>query len=267
MKNLIKLTMVFFLVVPAFAHPTYTGYSGAPGCRGTCTSSCHAEHDFSPSITVTGFPESYVPGQQYVIAVGHSSGTTIRNFNSSIRIGTGNANAGTITAGTRTSVYSANGESNGVHFSSPIQSSGTFNWTAPIAGTGDVRLYWAGLQGSYTNGADTHMVIISHEAITGIEDSPNLPNGLALNQNYPNPFNGETNIEFSIDKPGKVDFYITNIMGQMVYVWNQYVSNPGMVSLHWNGKDANGKELPSGVYLYQLVTSDRKLSRKMVMMK
>jgi hypothetical protein len=261
------IMIVVFSAGQAAAHANYTGYSGAPGARGTCTSSCHSENSFNPTITVTGFPTFYVPGQQYTIAVAHNGGGTISQFNCSIRIGTGSSNAGVLSAGTSTSIYNASGETNGVHFSSSSRNSGTFNWTAPAAGTGTVRFYWSGLQGSFSNGADTQIVLIGSENQTSIDDPPSMPSLMTLSQNYPNPFNGETIIEFTTAEPGLVDLEISNILGQKVFGWSDYISNPGKNVIHWNGKNNQGDEVPSGVYFYRLHTSQADLARRMIFLK
>jgi hypothetical protein len=169
-KKLLQLSLVcaiFLFVAAADAHITYTGYSGAPGSRGQCAYDCHPQYDFTPTITVTGFPSAYTPGQQYTIAIAHSGGSSIANFNASVRLGTGSTVGGTIAAGTGTSTYNITQETNGVHFTSGSQNSGTFLWTAPASGTGEVRLYWAALQGNITTGADTQIVLISQEGAGG----------------------------------------------------------------------------------------------------
>ena len=162
-RKLVVAVLLLLFASVAQAHLTYIGYSGAPGSRGQCAYQCHAQHDFAPTITVTGFPATYTPGQQYTIAIAHSGGSAIAQFNSSVRVGTSSTNAGILAAGTGTSTYTHTQETNGIHFSSTNQNSGTFLWTAPIAGTGDVRLYWAGLQGNLTTGSDTLVVLVSHE--------------------------------------------------------------------------------------------------------
>jgi hypothetical protein len=107
---------------------------------------------------VSGFPTSYTPNQTYLISISHGAGDPIVNFNASCRVGTGTTNAGTISAGTGTSVYNVAGETNGVHFTTSFnQNAGTFNWTAPAAGTGPVRLYLGGLQFDY-DGPNTTIV-------------------------------------------------------------------------------------------------------------
>lgn len=155
---LIMATILIFSL--AWSFPSLTGYSGAPDSKGNCASSCHGSS--GGTITVSGFPSEYEPEQAYAITVAHDGGLPIANFNGSCRIGDGSANAGTITAGTNTATYNTSGETNGVHFTAENQASGTFNWTAPAAGTGSVTLYISGLQGDY-GGANTEMVLTAAE--------------------------------------------------------------------------------------------------------
>jgi hypothetical protein len=143
------------------AHTTYTGYSSAPGSKGTCASTCHGSS--GGTIEVSGFPSEYTPGQAYAVVVAHSGGSAIKQFNGSCRVGTGSSNAGTIGAGTNTSTYNTTGETNGVHLSSIDLDNAEFVWTAPSAGTGEVRLYVAGHQGT-AGGANTRIVMVAQEA-------------------------------------------------------------------------------------------------------
>ncbi|MCP4568163.1 MAG: hypothetical protein GY841_11350 [FCB group bacterium] len=160
--------MILVLVSLAFAHSSLEGYSGAPGTNGTCAANCHG----SPggTIQVTGFPAEYEPGQTYTINITHDGGDLIRQFNASCRVGAGSENAGMIAAGTNTETYNNLKESNGVHFSSDNHSLGSFDWTAPALGTGEVRLYLAGLQGGY-NGLNSAMILTSAEQAQACGDT------------------------------------------------------------------------------------------------
>lgn len=149
----------------AFGHANYTGYSGAPGSNGLCASSCHGTT--GGTIQITGFPAEYVPDQVYTLTVSHSGGTSIRQFNGSCRIGTGSANAGVISSGTNTITYNVSGETNGIHFTTTNLETATFDWTAPGAGTGEVRLYIAGLQGS-SGGQNSNFVLTANEQVTSV---------------------------------------------------------------------------------------------------
>ena len=163
MNKSIIVCGILGLAVAISARTSYTGYSGAPNSKGTCATDCHGGS--GGTIKATGFPASYVPGQKYSITVSHDGGSKIAQFNASTRIGSGSKNAGTLAAGASTSVYNTSGETNGVHFSSTSQDNGTFNWTAPSEGTGSVKLYLAGLQGS-KSGQNTSLELTSQEATT-----------------------------------------------------------------------------------------------------
>ncbi len=94
-----------------------------------------------------------------------------------------------------------------------------------------------------------------------------MPTSYALHQNYPNPFNPETSISFDMPKPGRVQLTIYSILGRVV---NRLVDREfpaGTHSVVWNGKDATGRAVASGVYLYRLETGTESLSRKMMLLK
>jgi hypothetical protein len=254
------------MAIQAGGYPNYTGYSGAPG-RQACSISCHHQHSYSPTVILSGFPESYTPDRQYTIAVSHNGGGSFSNYNCSVRIGAGSSNAGVLASGIATTVYSVSGETNGIHASVSGTNSSSFLWTAPEAGTGEVRLYWAGLQGGLSNGADTQIVLVSTENTTGMGDYVDLPKAVMLRQNYPNPFNSETNVSFSLDQPDIVELIICNILGQTTYDKNLKIHHPGIYSIIWDGRDRFGVELPSGVYLYSLRTSNAYLTRRMILLR
>jgi len=98
---------------------------------------------------------------------------------------------------------------------------------------------------------------------TGVDDDPTtLPATAHLAQNYPNPFNQTTVIEFSLPRHTYVELSVYNILGQRVAV---LVDGPMSLGRHTVPFD--GSHLASGVYLYRLKTSDRTMTRKMVLMK
>ena len=256
-----------FLLNAALARNHYTGYSGAPGSNGTCTNSCHGQYSFPPSINVTGFPGQYTPGEQYMISVSHDSGAVINQFNASVRTGTGSEIAGFLTAATNTDIYNTPNETDGVHWTEANIDSGTFLWTAPDPGVGEVRLYWAGLQGSRAYGTDVQIVEIASDITADVQFTPGAPVKFFLDQNYPNPFNDRTVVEFGIDLAGPVEFVITNVLGQAVYLWESDHADPGTVIIHWDGFDLNRRELPSGVYFYRLKSQDKRITKKMMILR
>ncbi|MBK6910213.1 MAG: T9SS type A sorting domain-containing protein [bacterium] len=151
------------LINSSFASPGNRGYSGAPGALGRCASSCHGAG--TGTVQVTGFPTNYVPDSTYLITIQAVTGFPIKNFNASVRIGTGTNRAGTITAGQGTSTYNVAQETNGVHLSTLDLQTATFNWQAPAVGAGTVRLYVAAHQGARNTGPNTNITLVANEAV------------------------------------------------------------------------------------------------------
>lgn len=98
-----------------------------------------------------------------------------------------------------------------------------------------------------------------------------LPRTYSLAQNDPNPFNPSTTINYSIPEyaaPANVNLVVFNIRGQkVVSLVNNEVKGSGEYSVVWDGTDAQGERVPSGVYFYQLNCADFVATRKMVILK
>lgn len=102
-----------------------------------------------------------------------------------------------------------------------------------------------------------------------VGNDPNLiPLKTELTGNYPNPFNPTTDIKFAIKDAGKVTIDIYNIKGAKVTTLVNEEMEPGYYTARWNGKDANSKNVSSGVYFYKMKAGGRYTStRKMIMLK
>jgi len=60
---------------------------------------------------------------------------------------------------------------------------------------------------------------------------------------------------------------IYNIRGQLVKTLLDEEKQPGDYSVIWDGKNDNGEEVASGVYFYQLVTENNRVTKKMVLLR
>jgi hypothetical protein len=94
-----------------------------------------------------------------------------------------------------------------------------------------------------------------------------LPRDYALDQNYPNPFNASTVIKFNTKHDGHVRIDVYNIIGQKVRTLVDEFRHYGPQAADWDGTDAVGKAVPTGLYFYRLVTSDFTDVKKMVLLK
>jgi len=88
------------------------------------------------------------------------------------------------------------------------------------------------------------------------------PGSIELRQNYPNPFNPSTNITFYLPEDRTVRVGIYNIVGQQVALLVEDNLQAGEHSVTW---DASNN--PSGIYIVQLETGNRILTRKITLIK
>ncbi len=93
------------------------------------------------------------------------------------------------------------------------------------------------------------------------------PGASFLNQNFPNPYNSETTIRFDLARPEEINLTVYNLAGQKVITLAQGIRQTGTHTLRWDGRDGVGRELASGVYLYQMRTGDIVRTRRMLLLK
>ena len=95
-----------------------------------------------------------------------------------------------------------------------------------------------------------------------------LPETFELSQNFPNPFNPSTDIQFTVGKDALISLNIFDIQGRLVssLVDNSFYSS-GSYKITWDGNNQHGTQVPSGMYMYKLVSEHQTVSRKMVLMK
>ncbi|HNI10155.1 MAG TPA: T9SS type A sorting domain-containing protein [bacterium] len=94
-----------------------------------------------------------------------------------------------------------------------------------------------------------------------------LPSEITLAQNYPNPFNPTTTIEFGLPEASHVKLVVYNILGQRVAELFNGQRNEGYHKFVWNGRNAQGATVASGVYLYRLETNKGNVTKKMMFIK
>ncbi|RMH15409.1 MAG: hypothetical protein D6701_10085 [Gemmatimonadetes bacterium] len=112
--------------------------------------------------------------------------------------------------------------------------------------------------------------------------------GFSLGQNYPNPFNPETRIPFELGpqlfvdgRPAVVSIRIYNALLQYVAaptalghpagdgtrVIELEYTQPGRYEAYWDGRDARGRTVASGVYLLRMTVNGRSVLKKIIVSK
>ncbi|MBU4446921.1 hypothetical protein KJ656_17870 [bacterium] len=90
---------------------------------------------------------------------------------------------------------------------------------------------------------------------THIEGEGELPQIFELFQNFPNPFNLQTVISYEVpvfSDLRSITLKIYNLLGQEIRTLVNEPQPAGKYGVTWEGRDNDGREVTSGIYLYQL---------------
>ena len=118
-----------------------------------------------------------------------------------------------------------------------------------------------------TDPAFQHGILMLEQLLTAL-----TPKKTALLPNYPNPFNPETWIPYRLAKPADTSISIYSVNGHLVRTLALGHQSVGIYesrsrAAYWDGKNALGESVASGVYFYVLTTGDFTATRKMLILK
>ena len=96
-----------------------------------------------------------------------------------------------------------------------------------------------------------------------------LPRRSFLGQSYPNPFNASVAIKYGVpvENPERVELAVFNVVGEKVRILAGDALQDGEHRATWDGRDEQGREVASGVYLYRLRTAEMTRTRRMVLVR
>jgi len=94
-----------------------------------------------------------------------------------------------------------------------------------------------------------------------------LPTAYGLAQSRPNPLTNRALIGYALPKDSKVALRVYNVSGQMVRELVNSEEKAGWKEAAWDGRDAKGHVLSSGVYFYRLEASGYTATRKLVVVR
>ena len=103
-------------------------------------------------------------------------------------------------------------------------------------------------------------------------DGIGKPNQNLLLQNYPNPFNPETWIPYQLSEDSAVSVSIYDTTGKLVRTLSLGFQPAGFYNsreraAYWDGRNALGERVASGIYFYQLTTPSFQQTRRLVILK
>jgi len=87
-------------------------------------------------------------------------------------------------------------------------------------------------------------------------------NEIILEQNYPNPFNPSTSIRYQVSSISRITLKVYDVLGNEIETLVDEEKQPGVYKVNWNAS-----EMPSGVYFYQVTSSNSTDIKKMILIK
>ena len=94
-----------------------------------------------------------------------------------------------------------------------------------------------------------------------------IPLEIALT-NFPNPFDRQTT--FRLDLPPEADrvcLQVYSVTGQSIRTLLHEDHTPGRVAISWDGRDARGRRVASGLYLCRLDIGKNRTVRKVIVLR
>ncbi len=104
--------------------------------------------------------------------------------------------------------------------------------------------------------------------INMVENRENNPARFSLHQNHPNPFNPKTKITYVVGTNCHTSLKIYDLLGREITTLVNEVKSSGAYTVEWDGTNSKGQQVASGIYFYQLKTSNGFVNtRKMILLK
>jgi hypothetical protein len=110
-------------------------------------------------------------------------------------------------------------------------------------------------------------LVAGQGAASVIAGPAQVPVQAGLLENYPNPFNGATHIRFRLATEGPVRLRIFTPTGQRIATLIDARLAAGSHTVGWRGHDDAGRRLATGLYLARLETLERRLTRKLLLLR
>lgn len=247
------------------------GYAGGGPNTKDCTS-CHngtantgpANVAITSDIPATG----YLPANMYTITVSISNDSINKfGFETTTKIVGGNRSAGTIvitdTTNTQMKSDSVGRYQYAMHTLDGTSGTGgnswSYNWEAPVAGTGDITLFAAllGANGKDSTAGDNTYTL----STTFSENSASAIDGLSQIDEvniYPTVVNDLFNIDMMITQAVDLGIRVSDLSGKVVYEVKDFAYNGNY------SKQISASEWGSGLYLLSISNGTQQKSYKLI---
>ena len=132
---------------------------------------------------------------------------------------------------------------------------------------------WSWKNASITVPPSVHTDIVeNHQDHSEDAISLGIPDMSALFTNYPNPFNPETWLPYQLADDADVQIQIYDVSGRLITTIHLGRKTTGFYTTkdkaaYWNGRDAQGEQVASGIYFYHIRAGVFNATRKMIILR
>ena len=145
------------------------------------------------------------------------------------------------------------------------------NWTQiPKFTNGDLQsVFFISEDTGWITGGYGIILKTTNGGVTFIEDEliDVAPTNYSLKQNFPNPFNPITKIRYSVPQSSNVVIKIFDILGNEIESLVNEEKPAGVYEVDFNSHSGVVRNLPSGIYFYQLRADSFIQTKKMILIK
>jgi hypothetical protein len=142
------------------------------------------------------------------------------------------------------------------------------NWTAMNDGLGDTLVTSLGINPGYYLFAGTKEASMYRWTIqVGLAESDKILDRESIFFAAPNPTKDKTTIHYSISKATQVNVAIYDVQGRVVCELISELHEPGKHHVTWDGLDAQGRTVSSGIFFCKLATDNSTSIHKLILIK
>lgn len=95
-------------------------------------------------------------------------------------------------------------------------------------------------------------VVVTLEPLSGATNIPMALDHLATLRVHPNPMRSHSTVHYSLLTHGTISLTVYDVTGRVVRSLVESDQPAGSYTMTWNGRDASGHPVPSGIYFYRL---------------
>ncbi len=233
-------------------------YANSPGqCTATGSLPAHGPAmSGNGGFTITPSAATYDAGQPLTVTLGHPSNATFKGillYAFDNAAGPDHVGSFAFPAGYAAVNLGCPGDPDGTLGQTTNSDKGTpvdFTWTAPASG-GSLT-FAAIVVVSFTEYYVLDPVVVDPNTIGVPSTGGSSPAAISLLANAPNPFRDATHIRYTLGRSATTSVRIYDLMGRALRDLPPLTQSAGEQVRRWDGRDADGSPLPSGVYFYRV---------------